>query len=165
MNGTDDDHPEPDAHSRPDGAGFLLAQVGAHAAAHFARGIAALDLTPPQAGLLRMLAARPGRSQRELADALGMPPSRFVPFADTLEQRGLIERRRNPDDRRLHALHLTPAGRALLGDLSAAARGNEDELCRALSADERRQLTALLRRIAEDQELAPGIHPDFKSVR
>ncbi|MFD0540335.1 hypothetical protein ACFQY7_47630 [Actinomadura luteofluorescens] len=35
-----------------------------------------------------MLAAAPGRSQRELADQLGMPPSRFVPFADELEQRG-----------------------------------------------------------------------------
>jgi DNA-binding MarR family transcriptional regulator len=151
-------------HRPPGGVGFLLAQVGAHAAAHFAEGIAALDLTPPQAGLLRLLVMQPGRSQRELADALGMPPSRFVPFADILERRGLIERRRNPDDRRLHALYLTPAGRDLLSELSTAARENEDDLCRALSPDERHQLTTLLGRIATDHGLPPGIHPGFKSV-
>lgn len=148
----------------PGGVGFLLAQVGAHAAHHFAEAIAKLDLTPPQAGLLRLLIAQPGRSQRELADALGMPPSRFVPFADTLEERGLIERRRNPRDRRLHALHLTPAGRELLGDLSIAARENEDDLCAALNPGERTQLVTLLGRIAVAQGLLPGIHPDFKSV-
>ncbi|MBU3060437.1 MarR family winged helix-turn-helix transcriptional regulator [Nocardia sp. NEAU-G5] len=155
---------ESGGHRPPGGVGFLLAQVGAHAAAHFADGIAQLNLTPPQAGLLRLLVMQPGRSQRELADELGMPPSRFVPFADKLEERGLIERRRNPDDRRLHALHLTTAGRKLLGKLSVAARDNEDALCRALSPDERTQLTALLGRIAADQGLIPGVHPGYKSV-
>jgi DNA-binding MarR family transcriptional regulator len=156
-----DTNREPGAQRPPGGVGFLLAQVGAHAAAHFADGIAQLDLTPPQAGLLRLLVMQPGRSQRELADALGMPPSRFVPFADKLEERGLIERRRN---RRLHALHLTPDGRKLLGKLSIAARDNEDELCRALSPDERAQLTVLLGRVAADQGLIPGVHPDYKTV-
>lgn len=144
----------------PSGVGYLLAQVGAHAATHFAEGIAGLDLTPHQASLLRLLVTRPGSSQRELADALGMPPSRFVPFADTLEERGLIERRRNPRDRRLHAVHLTRAGRRLLGELSVAARANEDELCAALSPDERALLVALLSRIAVDQGLIPGFDPD-----
>ncbi|RDI50589.1 MarR family winged helix-turn-helix transcriptional regulator [Nocardia mexicana] len=147
------------------GVGFLLAQLGTHAAASFAAGIEDLDLTPPQAGVLRLLATRPGRSQREIADELRMPPSRFVPFADELEERGLIERRRNPDDRRLHALHLTDAGRAKLGQLAGAARQNDDRLCRGLSSDERDQLFALLDRIAEEQGLTPGVHPGYKSVR
>lgn len=159
-----DTNREPGGNRPAGGIGFLLAQVGAHAAAHFADGIARLDLTPPQAGLLRLLVIRPGRSQRELADELGMPPSRFVPFADTLENRGLIERRRNPDDRRLHAVHLTPTGRKLLGKLSGAARDNEDELCRALSEDERAQLTNLLGRIAVDQGLIPDDHPSYSSA-
>ncbi len=67
---------------------FLLAQLGAHAAGRFAERIAGLDLTPAQAGLLRLVARTPGRSQRELAGDLGMPPSRFVPFADKLEDAG-----------------------------------------------------------------------------
>ncbi|MFC4908985.1 MarR family winged helix-turn-helix transcriptional regulator [Actinomadura gamaensis] len=149
----------------PVGAAFLLAQLGAHAAGVFAERIKVLDLTPPQAGLLRMLKARPGGSQRELADRLGMPPSRFVPFVDTMEQRGLVERRRNPDDRRLHALYLTEAGESLLNELIPLAIEHEKDLVSPLSPEEHRQLTSLLRRIAEDHGLVPGVHPGYRSVR
>ncbi|GAA4607155.1 hypothetical protein GCM10023195_26870 [Actinoallomurus liliacearum] len=145
------------------GAAFLLAQLGAHAARAFAERIASLDLTPPQAGLLRMLAATPGRSQRRLAEDLGMPPSRFVPFADELEGRGLIERRKNPDDRRSHALYLTERGVELLAELREVGAAHERDVCAALSSDEHRQLTVLLRRVAEQQGLTPGVHPGYRS--
>ncbi|WP_051178186.1 MarR family winged helix-turn-helix transcriptional regulator [Nocardia concava] len=144
--------------------GFLLAQVGAYAAGRFAERTAAMDLTPAQAGLLRLLIAQPGRSQRELADELGMPPSRFVQFADQLEGRGLIERKRNPEDRRQHALYLTGAGRAKLGELAAVAREAEEHLCRSLTPEEHKQLSELLVRIAADQGLTPGVHPGYKAV-
>lgn len=147
------------------GVAFLLAQLGAHGAGRFAERIAELDLTPPQAGLLRMLAAAPGRSQRELADELGMPPSRFVPFADELEQRGLIERRRNPEDRRLYALYLTDKGFVLLARLAEASAVHEREMCQALSPDERLEVKALLERVAEQQGLGRGVHPGFRSLR
>jgi len=58
--------------------------------------IKALDLTPAQAGLLRLIAWQPGQSQQEVARTLGTPPSRLVLLVDRLEERGLIERRRNP---------------------------------------------------------------------
>jgi DNA-binding MarR family transcriptional regulator len=148
----------------PGGAAFLLAQLGAHAAARFAERIAGLDLTPAQAGVLRLLAGNPGRSQRELADELGMPPSRFVPFADKLEERGLIERRRNPSDRRLHALHLTEKGLGLLTELRKAGMAHERQVCQALSADEHQQLIELLSRVAEQQQLTPGVHPGYRSL-
>ncbi|MGW4242981.1 MarR family winged helix-turn-helix transcriptional regulator [Nocardia sp. NPDC004722] len=144
--------------------GFLLAQVGAYAANRFAERTAALDLTPAQAGLLRLLIAQPGRSQRELADELGMPPSRFVQFADKLEERGLIERKRNPEDRRQHALYLTPEGRTMLGQLGAVAREAEAHLCRSLTPEEHQQLSDLLVRVAADQGLMPGVHPGYKTV-
>jgi DNA-binding MarR family transcriptional regulator len=147
------------------GAAFLLAQLGAHAAQLFAERIAALDLTPAQAGLLRLLAQTPGRSQRELADDLGMPPSRFVSFADDLEERGLIERRRNSNDRRLYALHLSERGLEMLAQLREAAAAHEQHLCQALSPDEHQQLTGLLRRLAEQQGLTPGVHPGYRSLR
>lgn len=152
-------------HGPTGSAGFLLAQVGAHAAMKFAEGIAELDLTPPQAGLLFQLIQKPGRSQRELADSLGMPPSRFVPFADTLEQRGLIERRRNPEDRRVHALYLTEQGMQLLGRLRKAGMAHDQRLCAALSEDERHQLISMLNRIAVEQGLKPGIHPGYRMIR
>ncbi|MEU8308787.1 MarR family transcriptional regulator [Actinomadura sp. NPDC048955] len=147
------------------GVAFLLAQLGAHGAGRFAERIAELDLTPPQAGLLRMLAAAPGRSQRELADQLGMPPSRFVPFADELEQRGLIERRRNPEDRRLYALYLTDRGFVLLARLAEASAAHEREMCQALSPDERLEVKALLERVAEQQGLGSGVHPGFRRLK
>jgi DNA-binding MarR family transcriptional regulator len=146
------------------GAAFLLTQLGTHAAALFAERISALDLTPAQAGLLRLLARTPGRSQRELADGLGMPPSRFVPFADTLEERGLIERRRNPGDRRLYALHLTEEGFRLLGALREVATAHEQQVCQALSPGEHEQLTSLLRRVADQQGLTPGVHPGYRQL-
>lgn len=147
------------------GAAFLLAQLGAHAAGLFAERIAGLDLTPAQAGLLRLLARTPGRSQRELADDLGMPPSRFVPFADELEERGLIERRKNPSDRRLYALHLTEPGVRLLAELREVGAAHEQQVCQALSPDEHQQLSVLLRRMAEQQKLSPGVHPGYRSIR
>ena len=148
----------------PQGGAFLLAQLGAHAAQLFAQRIAGLDLTPAQAGLLRLLARTPGRSQRELADDLGMPPSRFVPFADALEERGLIERRKNPSDRRLYALHLTDQGSTLLAELHRFGAAHEQQVFQALSPDEHQQLNALLRRIAEQQGLTPGVHPGYRSL-
>jgi len=144
------------------GVAFALAQIGAHASALFARRIAELDLTAAQAGLLRMLAMVPGRNQKEIAADLGMPPSRFVPFADQLDERGLIERRKNPDDRRQHALYLTAEGRGLLGELAKAGAAHEQQITRGLSAEEHDQLLRLLHRIADEQGLTQGIHPGHR---
>lgn len=151
-------------HRIPDAVGFLLTQVGAHAAMSFGERMAALGLNPAQAGLLRILIVQPGRSQRELADELGMPPSRFVKFADEMEQRGLIERKPNPDDRRLHALYLTQQGREQLGKVGAVAKEHEAHLTRSLTEEEHRQLSALLARIAADQGLTAGVHPGYRKI-
>ncbi|MBB5159239.1 MarR family winged helix-turn-helix transcriptional regulator [Saccharopolyspora phatthalungensis] len=148
-----------------EGAAFLLAQLGAHAAELFAQRIARSDLTPAQAGLLRLLARTPGRSQRELADVLGMPPSRFVPFVDDLERRGLLERRKNPSDRRLYALFLTNDGTELLSRLRVEAAAHEEQICAALTPSEHQKLTGLLRRLAQQQGLSPGVHPGYRSMR
>ena len=89
---------------------FLVAQLGAYAAERFGERAAALDFTRPQAGLLRLISREPGQSQQAVAGRLGTPPSPLVALVDGLEQRGLIERRRNPGDRRNYALHLTAGG-------------------------------------------------------
>jgi DNA-binding MarR family transcriptional regulator len=148
----------------PPGSAFLLAALGAHATARFAERVAELDLTPPQIGMLRLIAASPGQSQQSVAQELGTPPSRLVGLVDALADRGLVERRRNREDRRLHALHLTEAGEAMLGKIAAIGREHDDAICRSLDAAERRQLRALLTRIADDQGLRPGVHPGYRSV-
>src|SRR5499425_1994248 len=97
-----------------DNVAFLMSQLGHLSASVFADLIAAIDLTPPHAGILRAIAAEPGRSQQALSGQLGLLPSRVVAYVDELEDRGYVERRRNPDDRRLHALHLTASGKRLM---------------------------------------------------
>ena len=162
--GTSGHAPEDGRPRNGPGSAFLLSQIGAHAAARFGRRIAELDLTPPQTGLLRAVAQAPGQSQQAMARHLGTPASRLVALVDGLDERGLLERRRNPDDRRLHALHVTDAGRELLGRIGEVARAHDDEICAALTADERTTLTALLSRVATDQGLTPGVHPGYRSL-
>ncbi len=146
------------------GAAFLLAQLGAYAAAQFTGRVAELDLVPAQTGLLRAVAASPGQSQQALAQLLGTPPSRLVALVDALEERGIMERRRNPNDRRLHALHLTEDGHQLLHTIGEVARAHNDAICGALDPTERDQLRALLTRIADDHGLTPGVHPGYRNL-
>ncbi|HEY8086749.1 MAG TPA: MarR family transcriptional regulator [Polyangiaceae bacterium] len=145
-------------------AAFLLAQVGGHAAARFGEKLAALELTRPHAGVLRVIAARPGLSQQELATELSIVPSRLVSLVDELEEKGLVERRDHPEDRRVYSLHMTARGARAMADIGRVARAHEEALCKALSAEERAQLVRLLERIADEQGLTPGVHPGFRRL-
>lgn len=156
--------PREDGPGAPPGAAYLLSALGSYAASRFAELVAPLDLTPPLTGLLRVIAASPGQSQQAVAQLLGIPPSRLVALVDALADRGLVERRRNPDDRRLHALHLTDEGRAMVARIAAAGREHDDLVCRSLDATERAQLRTLLARIADDHGLVPGVHPAYRHM-
>lgn len=141
---------------------FLLAQVGAHAASRFAERIATLGISPPHAGVLRLVGGTAGLSQRTLGERLGILPSRLVALLDELEERRLVERRDDPEDRRSYALHLTEKGRAMLESIGRIAREHGTSLCAALDEHERQQLAALLTRIADEQGLTPAVHPGFR---
>lgn len=142
-------------------AAFLLAQVGSHAAARFAERLLAVGLAPPHAGILRVLGGEPGMTQQALAARLQIVPSRLVALLDTLDTRGLVERRRNQDDRRSHALHLTADGQQMLRSLGEIAREHQRDLLASLSEDERRQFHELLQRVADQQGLTRHVHPGY----
>ena len=150
---------------QPDGVAFLLAQLGHHAATLFAEQVATVELSPPHAGILRAIAAEPGRSQQALSAQLGMLPSRVVAYVDELEQRGYVERRRNPDDRRLHALYLTAAGKRLMRKLSELARQHELRLTAELEPEQYSTLRDLLATVAQQQGLTPHVHPGYRTIR
>ncbi|MGI5163529.1 MarR family winged helix-turn-helix transcriptional regulator [Spirillospora sp. CA-253888] len=150
--------------NQPMGASFLLAQLGAHAAGRFAARIADLGLTPADVGLLRMIAARPGRSQQSLAADLGVVPSRVTAMIDPLDRAGLVERRRSAEDRRNYELHLTPEAGRVMGEIRKVAMAHEADITSALDADQREQLIALLELIAAKQELSPGVHPGYRRL-
>ena len=145
------------------GVAFLLVQLGFHIAGRFGERLKPLGLEQRQAGMLVRLAENDGRSQQAIAELMGLNPTRMVFLTDELEKLGLVERRRNPADRRSHALYLTEAGTAMLARVREVTRAHEAAITAGLSSAERDQLTALLRRLAAGQGLAgqglPGIPP------
>jgi DNA-binding MarR family transcriptional regulator len=150
--------------AHPRSTAFLLAQVGARAAALFATHLRELELVPAHAGTLRAIAGNAGISQQALASLLGMVPSRLVPLLDELEKRALVERRDHPEDRRVYAIHLTERGSRAMAEIGRVARAHDDVVCASLSEKERELLWSLLSRIADDQKLTPGVHPGFAHV-
>ena len=142
---------------------FLLVQLGFHLARLFGERLEPLGLEQRQAGMLVRLAENDGRSQQAIAELMGINPTRMVFLTDELEKLGLVERRRNPADRRSHALYLTEAGTAMLARVREVTRAHEAAVTAGLTSAERGDLTALLRRLARDQGLAahslPGLAP------
>jgi DNA-binding MarR family transcriptional regulator len=142
-------------------AGFLVAQVGAHAAAQFAKLLKPHGFTPHDAGILRLLSRSPGISQQDLAKRLRMHASRLVGVLDELGERGLVERRPSTKDRRFYELHLTGKGEEALMTIGKRAREHHRKLLESLSDDEQAKLASMLSRIAEHQGLNPGVHPGY----
>lgn len=147
------------------GVTFVLSQLGFHVSHRFAEQIAPLGLVPPHVGILQLVGREPGQSQQALSTKLGIPPNRLVGLIDELEARELIRRERPPTDRRVFALHLTDAGEEMVLRVREIGVAHERALTAPLDDDERAQLASLLRRIADEQGLAPGVHPGLRKLR
>jgi DNA-binding MarR family transcriptional regulator len=138
--------------------GFTLSSLGHAVARRFHSTLEPLHLEPREFALLRAIAPAEGASQQAIGERLQIPPSRMVAFVDSLEQRGLLERRANPDDRRARALYLTGEGRQLLAAAFTLAAELEAELCAQLSSTEREQLLDALGRVGAQLGVNPGAH-------
>jgi DNA-binding MarR family transcriptional regulator len=138
--------------------GFTISTTGYAVARGFRELLAPLELEPREFALLRTVATSEGVTQQAIGERMGVAPSRMVAFVDALEQRGLLERRQNPDDRRARALFLTPAGRELLDRAFAVAVEHERNLSGELSAEEREQLLDLLERVGVQVGIPRGVH-------
>jgi DNA-binding MarR family transcriptional regulator len=145
------------------GLAFLLSQAGAHAADEFAKRLRKRDLTPQDAGVLRMVGSNPGMSQQALSDLLGLFPSRLVTLLDGLEKARLIERRDGPDRRTYH-LHLSKAGQRALKAVGTESGLLEEQLIAALTASERDALHRYLKKIIAQQRVTPGVHPAYRQL-
>ncbi|MDP9118483.1 MAG: MarR family winged helix-turn-helix transcriptional regulator [Actinomycetota bacterium] len=150
--------------SAPGRLAFLVAQVGGLAAIRFAQRLASTGLSPAQAGVLRVVAADPGRTQRAVSDQLGLLPSRLVVLVDELERDGLLERRRDPDDRRNYGLSLTPTGQKALRGIGMVAQAHGEDFLAPLSATERETLSRLLTRLATHHDLSQDVHPGYRTL-
>jgi DNA-binding MarR family transcriptional regulator len=143
----------------PRSVGFLISQLGLASSKRFAEELRPLGIHSGEFALMRFVAASEGQSQQALAERLAIPPSRMVAKVDSLEEVGLVERRPDPGDRRVRALHLTPKGRKVLRRAGDIAVKYESTLCSDLGPREREQLIDLLERLQPGLIELRGVHP------
>lgn len=116
----------------PTSLGFLLGKAHRAARRRFESRLVDLDLSAPQAAVLRTLALGPGVGVRGLARQLGTDPMNAWRLAESLIARELVSREHVPSDRRRRALCLTPQGLALATEVEARARAQDRELATML---------------------------------
>src|ERR1700712_2331905 len=86
--------------------------------------------------VLRMLYEEDGQMASRLADGVGRAATAFTPILDGIQNKGLIERRPHPADRRAVKIHLTPKGRALKEQVTASVERIESNLRQRFSGKE-----------------------------
>jgi DNA-binding MarR family transcriptional regulator len=133
-------------------ATFLLKRLGYAVKERAAEAYEQTGLHPYHHAILLVLDEGSRETQGAIADTLGYDRGQLVGLLDELEERGLVERRRDPNDRRRHLVRLTPDGKKMLRRLRALASRIEDEFLAPLNDDERAKLHALLLRLAEKHE-------------
>jgi DNA-binding MarR family transcriptional regulator len=107
-------------------------------------------------GILALLDEGASDTQAAIADALEVDRGQLVGLLDALEAQGLIERHRDPNDRRRLVVSLTAAGRRRLTKLRAVLREVEESVLAPLDADARAALRGLLQDVARRQDCAIG---------
>lgn len=152
------------APSLQSGLGFRLNRATRAVRGAWAAQLADLDVSPPQAAVLRAASDGSGAGVRALARTLGTDPMNVKHLADDLERRGLIASGVEVDDRRIRALRLTEAGQQLADELVARVRQQEEWFTQMLGAAQRRQLERALDRLEEALELT-GPSKDSKGDR
>ena len=124
----------------------LLSRAALRIRARFEEKLAPLGLRAKHFGMLMLLENGP-RSQVEIGRDLLVDRTTMVALVDELVALGLVERGRDPQDRRAHAVTITAQGREVLPRAAETARATERECLAALSDVEQRQLRALLARL------------------
>ena len=130
--------------------GLHLTRVARTVSRAFDETLAAAGGSLPVWLVLISLKSRPLASQRELAEAVGIQGATLTHHLDAMESAGLVTRRRDPANRRLHLVELTPAGDALFLRLRDAATAFDERLRAGLSEGDVGQLEALLTRLRDN---------------
>jgi DNA-binding MarR family transcriptional regulator len=122
----------------------MLARLGRVAGRRLNEQLAEIGLKPPHAAILLMLRDHGPVSQQELGERLHVDPSNLVSFLNSLEDDGLVLRRRDPADRRRHIVEITDAGIERVPVCNGPIDALEDELFAGLSPDDRKRLQTML---------------------
>ena len=123
---------------------FLLKRLGFRAKEQALDAYEETGLGPYHHAVLAVLAESPPETQGEIADALGYDRGQLVGILDELEEQGLVERRRDPTDRRRHTVRVTPEGTRAHAKLRALAERLEADFLADLNDEQRAELHELL---------------------
>ncbi|ROT32441.1 MarR family winged helix-turn-helix transcriptional regulator [Micromonospora sp. HM5-17] len=127
--------------------GLLLARHGVIANHRLRQVLASTGLTPRHGMALTHLAETGSVTQQRLLELLRVDPSVLVTLLNELEAEGFVRRRRDPADRRRHIVEITPTGTAALRKVESAVDHVERDLFAGFTAEQTRQLHALLSQI------------------
>lgn len=166
--GTDPDpDPGPEPEAEVDGDDDVDAVTGAVLTASrllvavSVRSLAAVAdrVTLPQFRLLAVLATHGDAKLVELAERLGVNPSTAMRMVDRMIAAGLAERKSNPENRRETMLRLTPGGRRLVDDVTAARRHEIAVIVQRLTQEQRSALVGALTAFTEagGEQAVPGV--------
>jgi MarR family transcriptional regulator for hemolysin len=98
------------------------------------------------------------RSQREIADALGVEGPTLTHHLNRMETAGLVTRTRNPENRRVHDVQLTADGEQAFVSLVGVVRDFDEQLRAGFSDRDLRTLRRLLHRLAANATATPDTH-------
>jgi DNA-binding MarR family transcriptional regulator len=144
-------------------SGFLLARLGLTFKSKAVGRIEQEGFEAHHYSVLAMLGEGARETQGAIAEALDVDPSRLVALLDSLEERDLVARQRDPLDRRRHVVSITPAGRRQLQRLRAISKELEEEFFAPLTADERKTFHELLGKLACQHDPRCGFAPNVSS--
>ena len=129
--------------NRPGALLVIAARTGQELAR---RRLAPMGLSVQMCGVLIRLGEGP-LSQHELGEQLGIDRTTVVELIDDLERKGVVQRRRNPEDRRSYLLTLTPKGKIFQKRAAQAFDAAADDFFGPLSKTERTAMSDMLRRM------------------
>ena len=132
--------------------GFLLARLGIGFKARALARAEADGFELYDYSVLALLAEGDRVTQSTIADVLGVDPSRLVAVLDSLEQRDLVARHRDPQDRRRHVVTITAGGNQQLLHLRELVRRLEDDFFAPLDEAKRKTLHDLLIELAAQND-------------
>jgi DNA-binding MarR family transcriptional regulator len=124
--------------------GFLLKHAQLSLGSKVEPALAPLGLDGREFAVLSVLVDEGPRSQQRLSQRMRVDRTTMVALVDGLERKGLVERRRQPEDRRAYEIHVLPAGRRTQARARRLVEAAEDDLLAPLSEGDRRLLRELL---------------------
>jgi DNA-binding MarR family transcriptional regulator len=128
--------------------GFVLAMLAETGSAYFNEALAPLGIRRKHLHVLILVSEYQPVQQVELGRLLVLSPATITHVVNDLEDLGTVERRRDPNDKRAHHLHLTERGTALLNEAEAISQQGSDNVFAVLDPAERKNFHRMLLRLA-----------------